>query len=295
MKLLYYLTLFFLGFSSAYSQSIKIKLVDDTTNEALPNRKISFFPSKEFLITNSEGIVGFNPDSIVTDEILISGFAIDDTLISIDKISNLGEIKIKVNDILLETFEVKTKRLETLLVGDSSYLVKEEKRARKLGSFSDSGEMYLNDMRYGSFVKTPKREEIFISKLFFHVGSSFIKDSILIDIRILGNKEMLRIKPMKVYTLDKFMDLAPKAMLFEVNQIGWNEVVFEPPISIPDYLDSIFILLDQWEESNSFTISKQNFSKSGIKSIFFSHPNRVWVADLPDNSFAAFMVEFLVD
>jgi len=146
-------------------------------------------------------------------------------------------------------------------------------------------------------VDTTPREgkERYLSKLFFHVGSSFEDESIRIDIRILGNIDRRRIQPLKIYSSNEFKDLAPHAIPFTVNQVGWNEVIIEPPIVIPDNLNTVLVLLDQFEASDSFTISKPEFSKSRIKSAFFSSPNIMWVADLPDNSFAAFMVEFLVD
>jgi hypothetical protein len=181
------------------------------------------------------------------------------------------------------------------LIGDTSQLVKEETKARKLGSFDSLGKVMLNDMKYGAFVQVPKGKERYLSRLFFHVGSSFEDENILLDLRILGNLEERRILPHKIYKSNEFRDLASHRISYNVTQVGWNEVIIEPPISIPKNLNGVLILLDQFEESNSFTISNQLYPKSRIKSSFYRPPNSVWVADLPKNAFAAFMVEILVD
>lgn len=295
MKLVCYVFLFFLGTPYVFSQAIPFKIVDASTNEALAYRKVTLIPSGKFVLTDSEGKADIGKDWSPADKILISGFAINDTLIAIEDIRKSQVVKVKVNEILMEVVEIGNSRLKPELVGDTSQFVKEEFRARKLTSVTDEGTVDLADMKYGAFVQVPKGKERYLSKLFFHVGSSFEDESILIDLRILGSFDLRRIQPLKIYRSNDFKDLAPHAISFTVNQVGWNEVTIEQPIAIPDNLNTVLVLLDQFEESDSFTISKQEFSKSRIKSAFFSPPNIMWVADLPDKSFAAFMVEFLID
>ena len=134
MKLVCYVFLLFLGTPDVFSQANPFKIVDAATNEALAYRKVTLIPSGKFVLTDSEGKADIGKDWSPADKILISGFAINDTLIAIEDIRKSQVVKVKVNEILMEVVEIGNSRLKPELVGDTSQFVKEEFRARKLTS-----------------------------------------------------------------------------------------------------------------------------------------------------------------
>jgi len=274
------------------AQTYSITLQDIDTRETLSFRKLTFLPTGRFLGTDKDGKVLMDKNLIDGNKmVLISGFAIRDTLIALPDLLAANIIPIPVQEQLLAPVEIFGSQLRSLMIGNRQP-VKEQKKAVKL--VSDSS---LLDIKYGALIELPRNKERYISKLSFHVGDNrngSVEE--VVNIRIMGNELNPRHQPFKIYDIREYRDLAPFALQDTITKSGWHEVILDSPILIPKNLKKIMIVLDLMNESSYFTVSSQNYRKSKIETAYFSPPYKLWIfEDSKHNEFSAFELELLVD
>mgnify|MGYP006185882765 FL=1 len=186
MKFLFLFIVFGLS-QVSFAQTKKIRLVEIENSDPIAFRKLTFLPSGNFFSSNVDGEVVFPDSMLVKDnQIMISGFALNDTIIDARKILNITELRLFVKDKLLEPIEIKASRLRTVKVGDFSKDVVDEVKARKLVSIDKQNDQKLHDIKYGLSVDVPKGKEVYLSKVVFHVGSANEGNQSKINFRILG-------------------------------------------------------------------------------------------------------------
>lgn len=280
----------------SFAQTTKIRLIELENSDPIAFRKVTFLPSGNFFSSNIDGEIIFSDSMLVKDnQIMISGFALNDTIIDTKKILNITELRLFVKDKLLEPIEIKASRLRTVKVGDFSKDVVDEVKARKLVSIDKQYDQKLHDIKYGVGVDVPKGKEVYLSKVVFHVGSATKGNQSKINFRILGNFENSNFTDFKIYDTKNFIDLVHEPLYKIIEKSGWNEIIFDNPIQIPTKLKKVFLVLDLLEESDSFSISYHLHKGKNIKSAFYSPPNRIYIGQLSNGSYHAFYLEFLTN
>lgn len=190
-------------------------------------------------------------------KIIISGYGINDTLLSVKQIWDLDTILLKTKEFELPEVAITSTLLSELKIGDASVNVMEVTNPIKLiGGAED--EFY----RYTIRVKTPKKKQLYLDHIKFHVSKN-LKDQVSLSLRILAPANSKNLKPGKNNPMSEFVDILSGTKIISVENVGWNSVQFNKPIQIPKDVIDIFIVFDllgDGEESR-FSLSDQKVTK----------------------------------
>lgn len=277
--------------SSLHAQTIQ--LLDEKSGEPLAFRKVTFLPTREFIVTDIEGKFKLTPQ-IVTDnrEVMVSGFGLDDVLFDLNEIKSSTGIKLKVKELELAEMLIKSSPLKAIQIGDSSRDLVQESKSRKLVS---EDMKTLNNLFYGVKIALPKSNEIFLSKVKFHVGEPFHTHSALVNLRLFGVAKNKNLVDYKIYNPNEFTELGFEPILESVKDGGWKEIVLSEPLKISREYKYLVIILELYEESDLFSISYHQHKDNKIKSAMYAPPNTVYFFPVNGSSYHAFEVELLLD
>lgn len=188
----------------------------------------------------------------------ISGYGINDTLLSIKEIWNLDTIFLKTKEFELPEIAVNASKLSELKIGD----VKAEgwQAAKPIGLKGGDEEDFY---RYTIRVKIPKKKQLYLDELNFYV-SDILEKKVDVSIRILYPKNGVQIKPGKIISIQDFTELLQGNKVVEVAKSGWMQVNFDEPVGIPKGVKDLFIVFDllEKESKSNFALADQRASKA---------------------------------
>ncbi|WP_091654926.1 hypothetical protein [Algoriphagus ornithinivorans] len=187
----------------------------------------------------------------------ISGYGINDTLLSIKEIWNLDTIFLPSKEFELPEVAVNSTKLSELKIGDAK--AEGWQATKPIGLIgSAQGEFY----RYTIRVKIPKKKQLYLDKLKFYV-SDILKEKVDVSIRILLPNNRMDIKPGKNNSIHDFSDLLQRNKVVEVLKPGWVQVNFDEYVGIPEGVKDLFIVFDllEKEPKSNFALADQRVSK----------------------------------
>jgi hypothetical protein len=200
-------------------------------------------------IPNSElaPIKGFN----------ISGYGINDTLISKRDLLSKETIYLKTKEYILPEFAVKSSQLIEIKIGDSRAGLWDVNNPMKLIGGGE-GELY----RYAIRVKIPDRSTVYLDEIKFYV-SKILAEGVDISIRTLVPSTTKKIVPGRMNPISEFRELLQGNKIVKVTKSGWQQVNFDEIIQIPKGVSDLMIIFDllEKEPKSNFAIANQKTSK----------------------------------
>jgi hypothetical protein len=217
----------------------------------------------------------------------ISGYGINDTLVSVKQLWNTDTIFLKTKEFELPEVAVTASQLTELKIGDSSAARTEVSRPIKLMN-GPEGEFY----RYTIRVKIPKGKLLLLEEIKFYV-SKILAEKVDISLRVLYPNSGKRIIPGKINSISEFTELLQENKILTVSNSGWQQVSFQEPMQIPRGVGDLFIVFDllEAEPKSRFAIVDQKNSKD-IDLGFYITGGQIGVANL-DPTNPAVVITFL--
>ncbi|MCH7415427.1 hypothetical protein MM213_18145 [Belliella sp. R4-6] len=187
----------------------------------------------------------------------ISGYGINDTLISIQQVMSKDTLFLKAKEYELPEVIINSSHLSELKIGDSS--AQEFEVDKPIESHDGLEGVYY---RYTIRVKVPKRKSLVLDEIKFYV-SKILEKQVEISLRILVPKAPQRIISGKRNSIDDFTDLLPSSKIVAVAKPGWQQIKFSEPVQVPSRASDLFIVFDLLEEQpkSKFAIVNQRTSK----------------------------------
>lgn len=188
----------------------------------------------------------------------ISGYGINDTLLSIKQIWELDTIFLKTKEFELPEVAVTSSKLSELKIGDAK--AEGWQAAKPIGLIGGAEEDFY---RYTVRVKIPKKKQLYLNELKFYV-SDILEEKVGLSIRILFPNNGLDIKPGKNNSIQDFTELLQGNKVVEVAKPGWMQVNFDKSVSIPEGVKDLFIVFDllEKEPKSKFALADQRVSKA---------------------------------
>jgi hypothetical protein len=215
-------------------------------------------PTNGFLVYTDMKGMAILPDSVFKTQIgfNISGFGVNDTLISAFQLLKMDTVFLKMKDFDLPEVSINSTFLSELKIGDRRSPIREVKRPIGVTGSEDI------NYRYTVRVQVPKRSQILLDQVNICVSQILEKEEQVV-IRLLYPLSAKRIKYGKNEQINDFVDLLPSPKLVTIKSAGWNAISFNEPIPIPKGTTDLFILFDLLETgSNSkFAIVEQAVTK----------------------------------
>jgi hypothetical protein len=205
----------------------------------------------------------------------ISGYGINDTLLSIKQIWELDTIFLKTKEFELPEVAIKSTLLSELKIGDASADGWELSDPMTVTG-GPEGEFY----RYTVRLKIPKKKQLYLDEIKFYV-SEILEEKVNVSIRMLYPNIGFQIKPGKINSINEFKELLEGNKVVEVSMPGWTQVSFEEPVPIPDSVKDLFVVFDllEKEPKSRFAIANQRVSKA-IDLGFYITGGEIGVANL---------------
>ncbi|MFN3999793.1 hypothetical protein [Algoriphagus sp.] len=228
--------------------------------------------------TNLTGKLEYLKKEIPENSLInISGYGINDTLLSIKQIWDLDTIFLKTKDFVLPEFAINSTLLSELKIGDASAGIREVSNPITLYGGSED-EFY----RYTIRVKTPKKKQLHLDEIKFHISQN-LKEKVNVSLRILAVDNSKNLRPGKNNSISEFVEVLREIKIVSIDNPGWNTVGFNEPIPLPKNAANIFIVFDLLGdgEKSGFSLSDQTVTKNidlgfyitgGIIGVFESSP-----------------------
>lgn len=188
----------------------------------------------------------------------ISGYGINDTLLSIKEIWNLDTIFLRTKEFELPEVAVNSSKLSELKIGDAK--AEGWQAAKPIGLIGAAQEDFY---RYTIRVKIQKKKKLYLDELKFYV-SDILEEKVDVSIRILFPNNGLDIKPGRNNSIQDFTELLQGNKVVEVAKPGWMQVNFDQSIGIPEGVKDLFIVFDLLEKvpKSRFALADQRVSKA---------------------------------
>ena len=190
--------------------------------------------------------------------IIISGYGINDTLLSIKEIWNLDTIFLPSKEFELPEVAVNSTKLSELKIGDSK--AEGWQAAKPIGLIGAAEEEFY---RYTIRIKIPKKKQLYLEEIKFYV-SDILEEKVDVSIRILFPNNGLQLKPGRNNSIQDFAELLQGNKVIEVTKPGWMQVNFDESVGIPEGVKDLFIVFDLLEKEprSKFALADQRVSKN---------------------------------
>lgn len=255
ISLFFFLTLFS---RQSFSQSgSKIFFYSKTEKTPLGYLKIQEKDGKASFFTDIKGKLDYDKNILSTkSEFIISGYGVNDTLISAKHFLEADTIFLKVKEFVLPELTINSSKLKEIKIGDWTATVDDVSNPIRLFGGQD-GEAY----RYTVKIQMPKGR-LLLDQLKFHVSAG-LNDQVDLVFRVLYSPSLRRISHGKNYPISDFNDLLPSPMIINVHKSGWKKIEFSEPVFIPSGTENLFLVFDILENSylSNFSISEQSTTK----------------------------------
>ncbi len=187
----------------------------------------------------------------------ISGYGINDTLLSVKRIWEVGAIFLKAKEFELPVIAINSTVLSELKIGNASGKVREVSNPIVTVGGS-KGEFY----RYTIRVKIPKKKQLYLDEFKFYV-SKVLEEKVDVSIRILVPKKGFQIYQGKINSIKDFSELLQGNKVVEVSKPGWKKVNLDGSVLIPEGVKDLFIVFDllENEPKSKFALADQGVSK----------------------------------
>lgn len=187
----------------------------------------------------------------------ISGYGINDTLISIQDFLSAQTIFLETKDFVLPEVSIGSTQLHELKIGDSKAGLWEVKGPIKLLG-GEEGEFSRDAIR----VKISSRNQHYLDEIKFYVSKSLVQ-SVYVSVRILFPSPAKKIVPGRKNPVSGFKELLQENKIVNVTKSGWQEVRFAESVQIPVGVSDLFIVFDLLETvpKSNFAIAEQKTSK----------------------------------
>lgn len=213
---------------------------------------------KQGFLTDLSGKVNLpQAENIITNSLNISGYGINDTLISIKQILSRDTIFIKVKEFELSEVIISSSMLNELKIGDSSAEIREVSKP-----ITPDGELDAGFYRYTIRVKIPKKKNLILDEIKFYV-SNILNEKVDVSLRILYPEPENRIVPGKSNSITEFAELLNENKIIAISTHGWQKIQFEDSVQIPKGIADLFIVFDLLDTTSSsqFALTDQSISK----------------------------------
>jgi hypothetical protein len=205
----------------------------------------------------------------------ISGYGINDTLISIQQVMSLDTIFLKTKEFELPEVAINSTQLSELKIGDSLADLWEVSMPITLVGAAD-GEFY----RYAIRVKIPKKKQLYLDEIKFYVSNN-LAEKVDVSLRVLYPISSKRIIPGRVSSISEFTELLQGTKIITVAKSGWQQVKFSESLQVPNGVVDLFIVFDLLEKKpkSRFAIADQKTSKD-IDLGFYTTGGKIGVFNL---------------
>ncbi|WP_192348160.1 hypothetical protein [Algoriphagus sp. Y33] len=229
-------------------------------DERTPLAYLRLLPTdgKQAFFTDLEGKLALTTSDIPQiSSFNISGYGINDTLISIQQLMSLDTVFLKAKEFELPEVAINSRQLSELKIGDSSAEGWEVSKPMGLIN-GPEGEFY----RYTIRVKIPKKNQLLLDKIKFYV-SNILAEKVDVSLRVLYPNSGKRIVPGKINSIAEFTELLQENKIITVSNSGWQQVRFQEPMQIPRGVGDLFIVFDllEKEPKSRFAIVDQKNTK----------------------------------
>lgn len=208
--------------------------------------------------TNSTGKLEYQKQEIPENSLInISGYGINDTLLSVKRLWEIDTIFLKAKEFELPEIAINSTSLSEFKIGNSSGKIQEVSNPIVTVG-GPKGEFY----RYTIRVKIPKKEPLYLDEIKFYV-SRILEEKADVSIRILVPKKDLQIKQGKINSIQDFSELLQGNKVVEVSKPGWMQVNLDGSVLIPEGVKDLFIVFDllEKEPKSRFALADQGVSK----------------------------------
>jgi hypothetical protein len=187
----------------------------------------------------------------------ISGYGINDTLLSVKQLLEVDTIFLKVKEFELPEIAINSTILSEYKIGNATGKVQEVSNPI-VTEGAPEGEFY----RYTIRVKLPRKKQLYLDEIKFYV-SKILEEKVNVSIRILVPKKSLQIKQGKINSIQDFSELLKGNKLVEVSKPGWTQVNLDGSVLIPEGGKDLFLVFDlvEKEPKSRFAIADQRVSK----------------------------------
>lgn len=187
----------------------------------------------------------------------ISGYGINDTLISMRDLMSKETIFLRAKEYVLPEVAVKSSQLTEIKIGDSRAGLWEVNNPMKLIG-GEEGELY----RYAIRVKISDPIPTYLEEIKFYVSKILI-EKVDVSIRILVPSATKKIVPGRMNPISGFQELLQGNKIVKVTNSGWQQVYFEESVQVPDGVTDLMIIFDllEKEPKSNFAIANQKTSK----------------------------------
>lgn len=283
-------TLLTLVLFNVNGQNIKFTLVDQE-KESLPFVKVYFLPEGSFTSTDKNGSFQVDKEFLEKQkQLLLSGYGLGDTLLTISELRFDHLIFLKVKEIDLPHFTIAGKKLKSIRLGDKSNPLQEPTNVLRI---IDQG--VSKDTKYATWVKLPKKKEKIITKIHFYVSSMDDVDKHDISLRFLGSNSRQQFKPERIYSTDGLIDFASRSIITSVKKIGWHTVDLEEQVIISENVNELFLIFDLLKASEIFSLAYQSDNRKDTQMAFY-YPEKLSIGRLDkDPQTFAVVLELLVE
>lgn len=245
---------------------------------------------KQALLTDGDGKLEFFTSEVQKNsEYNISGFGINDTLLSMRQIMSYDTVYLEIKDFELPEIAINASQLTELKIGDSSAEGWEVTKPIELKN-GPAGEFF----RYTIRVKIPKKDQLYLDRIKFYV-SNILSGEVDVSLRVLIPSSGTKIVPGKINSISNFTELLHGNKIIEISASGWQQYKFEELVPIPKGARDLFIVFDllETEPMSQFAIANQKNSKD-IDLGFYITGGKIGVANL-DPIHPAIELVFLKD
>jgi hypothetical protein len=187
----------------------------------------------------------------------ISGYGINDTLISIQEVISVDTIFLKTKEFELPEVAINSTQLSELKIGDSLADLWEVSKPMTLVGIAD-GEFYHCAIR----VKITKKKQLYLDEIKFYV-SNILAEKVDVSLRVLYPISSKRIIPGRINSISEFTELLRGTKIITVAKPGWQQVKFTESVPVPNGVVDLFIVFDllEKEPKSRFAIANQKISK----------------------------------
>lgn len=209
--------------------------------------------------TNFAGKLEYLKQEISENSLInISGYGINDTLLSIKRLWEVDTIFLRAKEFELPEIAINSTSLSELKIGNASVKVQEVSNPIVTVG-GPKGEFY----RYTIRVKIPKKKQLYLDEIKFYV-SKILEEKVDVSIRILVPKKGFQINQGKINSIQDFSELLQGNKVVEVSKPGWMQVILDGSILIPEGVKDLFIVFDllEKEPKSRFALADQGVSKA---------------------------------
>jgi hypothetical protein len=188
----------------------------------------------------------------------ISGYGINDMLLSIKEIWNLDTIFLRSKEFELPEVAVNSSKLSELKIGDAK--AEGWQAAKPIGLIGAAEKDFY---RYTIRVKIPKKKQLYLDEIKFYV-SDILEGKVDVAIRVLFPNSDIQLKPGRNNSIQDFTELLQANKVVEVAKPGWMQVNFDESVGIPEGVKDLFIVFDllEKEPKSKFALADQRVSKA---------------------------------